>query len=250
MKSKAIIIFVIISSILSGFSSINNNTVGLSPNEDKKAEYSTAPKITQTTTSTPGQTIEPTQVPTIEPAISPAAESAINNSPEKTTDKINPDYLINPGVSLGKIKLNMKAKEVYKIFGIPSKKDSESITYYSKNKKNYIKIYLKKNKVSEIIFTSPSYETIDGDKIDTDKNVKLNIKQYNAWKFQWSLMQIRYSLKNGGLTFYTFNVDSEDDTEHPRNSIGILHKGKNPKYTPIEDAEWEKWDGDLTNLFK
>lgn len=242
MKSKVIIIFVIISLILSGCSSINNNTVGQNSNDDKEAENSTVSKLTQTTKPTPEQTIKLTQVPTIEPTIT--------NSPEITADKINPDYLIIPAVSLGKIKLNMDVEEVYKILGLPSQKDSESITYYSKNKKNYIQIFLIENKVSEIIFTSPSFETVDGDKIDTDNNLKLNIEQYNAWKFQWLLMQIRYTLKNGGLTFYTFNVDSADDnTEHYRNSIGILHGGKSPEYTPIEDANWEKWDGDLVDLY-
>lgn len=249
MKSKVIILFVIICLILSGCSSINN-TLGRNYNEDIEVEYSTASLITQTTTSTPEQTIEPTQMPTIGPTAEPIAEPTITNAPDITSDIINPDYLIIPGVSLGKIKLNMDVEEVYKILGTPSQMDSESITYYSKNKKNYIQISLIENKVSEIIFTSPSFETVDGDKIDTDNNLKLNIEQYNAWKFQWLLMQIRYTLKNGGLTFYTFNVDSADDnTEHARNSIGILHEGESPEYTPIEDADWEKWDGDLVDIY-
>lgn len=188
--------------------------------------------------------------PKTEPTLGPTTEPSITNSPEITTNNINPDYLIIPGVSLGKIKLNMDVKQVIEILGNPSKKNSESITYYSKNKKNYIQIFLIEDKVSEVIFTSSSFETIDGDRIDINSNLEVNADKYNAWKFQWLLMQIRYTLKEGGLTFYTFNVDTADDnSEHPRSSIGILHKGKSPQYTPIEDANWEKWDGDLADLY-
>jgi hypothetical protein len=243
MKSK-VLIFVILSAILSGCSGTNNNTVGKNSNKDNDVEHSTTTNLEQTTNTTPEQIIVPTQVSTIEPIIDSTDELTMTNSPEITNDKINSDCLIIPGVSLGKIKLNMDVKEVYDILGTPSQKDGELIIYDSKKEENYIGIFLTDNKVSEIIFKSPTFETADGDRIDACSNVELNIEQYNAWKFQWLLMQVRYTLKDGGLTFYTFNVDSADDNmEHPRNSIGILHEGENPDYTPIEGANWKKWDG-------
>ncbi len=174
----------------------------------------------------------------------------INCSYWSFAENLNMDYIIVPGRSLGNTKIGESKAEVLKRLGKPSQIDEDCFRYHSKDKKQYVEIHFNKGKVEEIKFTSSSFDTIEGINIKNFSEAKFN-DQFDKWKFQWRYIQLRYTLKTGGLTFYAMNVDvPSDNEEYSSYYIGIVHSGKNPKYEPISGGNWEKWDGDPEKLYQ
>lgn len=155
------------------------------------------------------------------------------------------DYRIIPGKSLGTIHIGMSKADLFNVLGKPATEEQGSVVYRSKNNKDYLKIYLSGNKVSQIQFTSPAFRTVEG---MTTHNYGMDRYdgKFDKYLLRWRFANIKYVLKDGGLSFYTLNADSVND-DYPVISIGAVYAGKTPvrEIFDIDDTRsgWRLWDG-------
>lgn len=162
---------------------------------------------------------------------------------------VSTNFLIVPGQSLGKIKLDMTRKEVTAILGNPSRErkvdEVRELVYTSKSSGNAVKVGLVNDQVAQIYFSSASYKTKEGIHVGTASE---NLSYLTPWKLHLRFVNVKYAWKKGGLTFYGLNVDS-GDPEYPVIYWGVVHKGLRPVYEAqsVENEEnggWQPWNGE------
>lgn len=163
-----------------------------------------------------------------------------------TSLAVDKNFLVVPGVSVGKITLDMTRGKVISLLGKPTSENDESIEYKSKKTQESITIYFVKDKAVQIDFTSGSYKTEKG--IST-KNFTENkfAKYFDTYKLKWRFVNLRYSFKKKGLTFYSLNADSADE-DYPPYYVGIIHKGYKPLFEALsmddeKNGGWTSWSG-------
>jgi hypothetical protein len=174
------------------------------------------------------------------------AQPTRKSAPSQAT---KPDFMIVPGKSLGKIKLGMAKKEVIALLGNPHKLEKEQqatvITYQSRKTGNLVALYLEADKVNQIHFTSSAYATQEG---ITTQNCSEHKPLFNAWKLPVRFVNLKYSLKQGGLTFYNLNADSAHP-DYPVTYWGVVHRGQQPRYEVFylldePSGGWQSWNGE------
>ncbi|WP_127531030.1 outer membrane protein assembly factor BamE domain-containing protein [Paenibacillus kobensis] len=156
----------------------------------------------------------------------------------------NKDNLIVPGISVGKVKIGMTKEDVNRILGKPSREDEIGWIYSSTDRKRFIQVKYYENQVVQIDFNSSSFMTEDLIGIGTFDKPYFYGVDYKLYKFQWRFLQLRYDYDTPGLSFYSFNVDSEVSDENTfTDKLGSVYMGNTPRYQPIEGATWVAWDG-------
>lgn len=165
-----------------------------------------------------------------------------------TPPRANPDFLIMPGKGLGKIQLDMTHKQVVALLGNPGKRHRDEpadvLTYQSKKSGNQVVLYLVAGRVTQIHFTSPSYQTAGG---VTAQNYAEHPDLFTAWKLRGRFVNLKYTRKGEGLTFYNLNADSAHP-EYPPVHWGVIHKGAQPRFEVFyllgePGGGWLPWDG-------
>lgn len=141
----------------------------------------------------------------------------------------------------------MDEQGVLKLLGKPTERTPQpSWVYWSTKTKNQIEVHFERGRVIQIDFTSPIYQTRDGLTVQTVGN-RPNQSDIRAWRIPWRFVNLKFSLRIGGLTFYCLNADSADP-EYPVRYIGVVHKGTNPKREALSTVGepnngWHPWDG-------
>lgn len=155
------------------------------------------------------------------------------------------DYLIVPGKSLGKISLSMERDQVSKTLGNPAERTDKYFKYKSSKSADFVKIYFKEGRVAQIDFTSPSFLTKGGNGVKNHEDPKFD-SLFDKWIFRWRFINLKFTLKSGGLTFYDLNCDSADNPDYPNWSYGVVHPGKAPLFDFMSgdhDEYWKPWNG-------
>lgn len=172
---------------------------------------------------------------------------SVNRLTREKSTKGN-DFLIAPGLSLGKIRLGMRKKEVVALLGKPDNESNDSSMVYASKNGNETEIFLFKDKAIQISFTSPVYATHEGINTENFAGEKFR-HDFNRYRISWRFDNFKYSFTSGGLTFYNLNADSPDENaEYPIEFIGIVHTGGNPIKEPLyfkdeKNGGWKEWDG-------
>ncbi len=165
----------------------------------------------------------------------------------KTTGGNN-SRLIVPAKSVGPIALGMPVAAAKQILGTPTRIEDDLLVF---NKKG-ISILSKDGKVSEIMFDSGKFLTKDGLSLSTYDQPS-NYKTFTHWKLPWRFMNLKHTLKSGGLSVFETNVDSGDDEYEPR-VYGVVFSGNRSEcglaLCDGQNDGWESWDGDGENLWK
>lgn len=174
-------------------------------------------------------------------AVSTNADAPSNEPSGKQLTEKETAYLIVPGQSVGKIKLGMSKDDVVSLLGKAAREMDQTLTYYSKNKQNYISVHWDKEsgEVCQIDFTSSAFSTEDGVTTANFEDSKYE-DAFNHYEFQWRFLNERYEWKDGGLAFFAFNADVPDDNpEYSRYVRGYVYEGDTLPDEPIGNAEWK-----------
>jgi len=133
------------------------------------------------------------------------------------------------------------------LLGQPTRETSDgSLVYQAKQGGNKTEIFLAAGQVAQINFTSKTFNTKDG--VNTRNFLDHKFAHaFAKWKLAWRFVNIKYSLKSGGLTFYNLNADSAD-SEFEVQYVGVVHRGLNPVYEVLSlegepNGGWKQWDG-------
>ncbi|HLM42958.1 MAG TPA: hypothetical protein VK458_03770 [Myxococcaceae bacterium] len=154
------------------------------------------------------------------------------------------DYLVTPGVSLGKIKLGMTKAEVRKTLGKP--KDSFKLVEQKVDadvwrSKNVVQVFYKNDKVVQIAASSPSFQTSDNlsraSKAD-DINKRFQELEEVHTEGRQGVKAAYLDEKKSGLAFYySVPMDSENDTTSWTSELIIVHKpNEKVLFQPDEEA--------------
>ena len=159
------------------------------------------------------------------------------------------NFLVVPGQALGKIKLGITQKAVKGLLGNPQGIRSEDsatvLEYRSKSSGNQVLVYLLKDKVVQIGFTSASYQTKEG---ITTRNADSQKQYFTSWRLPMRFINLKHTYQKGGLTFYSLNVDSADPA-YPVRYWGVVHPLDRLPYEILYDSSqanggWLPWSGD------
>ncbi|MBX9670717.1 MAG: hypothetical protein K2X93_24160 [Candidatus Obscuribacterales bacterium] len=172
----------------------------------------------------------------------------VSSPSEGKTTGGNNNMLIVPARSVGPIALGMPVSAAKQILGKPTSTDDDFLAF---NKKG-ISILAKDGKVSEIVFDSKRFSTKDGLSLSTyDQPAKY--KSFTHWKLPWRFMNLKHTLKSGGLSVFETNVDSGDD-EYESRVYGVVFSGNRSEcglaLCDEQNDGWESWDGNGENLWK
>jgi hypothetical protein len=163
-----------------------------------------------------------------------------------TVATVGADFLIVPGRAVGRIRLGMTRREVVRLLGRPtSTTDDSSLVYLSKQGES-TELFFSKRRVAQINFTSKSYATREGVNAGNFLYDKFG-NAFDKWKLKWRFVNIKYTLKSGGLTFYNLNADSAD-SDHEATFVGVVHAGARAPFEPLSldgapNGGWKQWDG-------
>lgn len=101
-------------------------------------------------------------------------QKPVERAPEKPQEKLIPQdsavkagVLIVPGESVGRVKIGMSRDEVTGLLGRPTVATANTITFMSSDKRYYLALQIADDKVSEIMFSSPAFRTVDGIGMET-----------------------------------------------------------------------------------
>ncbi|HEU4558212.1 MAG TPA: hypothetical protein VFS20_10195, partial [Longimicrobium sp.] len=159
---------------------------------------------------------------------------------------VQDDRLVVPGRSVGRIGLGMQRREVTALLGTPPEATAELLEYHARRGGNRLSIHLSGGRVTQIDFTSRSFRTRDGIGTRTYAD-DAHAARFRKWLLRWRFANVRYTLRNGGLTFYGLNVDSAHD-DYPAMHVGVVHAGADPPRPALElegepNGGWTRWDG-------
>jgi hypothetical protein len=119
------------------------------------------------------------------------------------------------------------------------------LEYRSKSSGNQVLVYLLKDKVVQVGFTSASYQTKEG--ITTPKRCCTKTVLHR-WRLPMRFINLKHTYQKGGLTFYSLNVDSADPA-YPVGYWGVVHPSDRLPYEILYDSSqadggWLPWSGD------
>jgi len=155
------------------------------------------------------------------------------------------DQLVVPGESVGRIRLGMARAEVLALLGTPENPLENPLVYRARRGGNRLQVYFAEGRAVQVDFTSPSFRTREG--ITVRNYAGAHAARFAKWMLRWRFVNVRYTLRSGGLTFYGLNVDSADP-DYASTHIGVIHRGAAPPHPALEldgepDGGWMPWDG-------
>jgi hypothetical protein len=139
------------------------------------------------------------------------------------------ETLVVPGKSAGKVELGMRPGEVIMALGAPSTRTPERFEYRDRDGKLLFRIFFTDRAVVQIEFTSADLRTRE--KLST-RHFRKFPSSFRRARLQRQFLNLRYSLKEGGLTFYALNYDSTSERHEPQ-TIGVVHAGAEPPFDPV-----------------
>lgn len=182
-------------------------------------------------------------------SVKPMRASSADGSTRERSANAN-DYLIAPGLSVGRIRLGMSKKEVIALLGKPDNESNDSTMVYAPKSLNETEILFVTDKAIQISFRSPRYAGRAG--VSTANfTEKAYGDGFKRFRISWRFENLKYSCKSGGLTFYNLNADSPDgNADYPAQFVGIVHAGGDPVKQPLyligeKNGGWKEWDGRL-----
>ena len=155
------------------------------------------------------------------------------------------DWLVVPGESVGKIRLGMPRAEVLALLGTPREARADLLVYRARRGGNRLQVYFAEGRAVQIDFTSASFRTREG--ISVRNYADAHAARFAKWMLRWRFVNLRYTLRSGGLTFYGLNVDSAHP-DYASVHVGVVHRGAAPPHPALAldgepDGGWTPWDG-------
>ncbi len=153
------------------------------------------------------------------------------------------DYLVTPGVSIGKIRIGMAKEEVRKTLGKPksSFKLESKVEADVFGSKNFVQVFYKGGKVVQIAASSPSFQTAENLSAQTradDVNKRFPDLEEVRTEGRQGVKAAYLDDKKSGLAFY-YSVpgESENDTTSWSAQMIIVHKpNEKVHFQPDEEA--------------
>ena len=156
------------------------------------------------------------------------------------------DRLVVPGESVGRIRLGMSRRDVLALLGAPADARGNPLVYRSGRGGNSLQLFFAGERVEQIDFTSAAFHTREGITTRSYGDDR-HAASFAKWRLRWRFVNLRYTLRSGGLTFYGLNVDSANP-DYEVTHLGVVHRGAKPPHQPLEledepNGGWEPWNG-------
>src|SRR5262245_21973410 len=146
-------------------------------------------------------------------------------APAKTPEPVRSpsDFVVMPGKLVGNFSLGMTREAILKIAPKPQEIFPDRLVYKSRKTGNSLVMHVQNNKTVQIDFTSKDFYTGEG--IHTGN---FGDEQYaplfNVWVLPGTFPSYKFTLKTGGLTFYSVSVGSSNP-DYPAQTVGAIHLG-------------------------
>jgi hypothetical protein len=175
----------------------------------------------------------------------PATGGAASSGGMQPTTYQSTDRLVVPGESVGRVRLGMTRREVLALLGTPTE-SGDPLVYRARRGGHRLQVYFAGGRVEQIDFTSPAFQTRDG--IGTRSyHEDRYAARFAMWRLRWRFVNLKHTLRPGGLTFYGLNVDSANP-DYTVTYVGVVHRGAKPPHEALElqgepEGGWTPWDG-------
>src|SRR5262245_11475524 len=131
------------------------------------------------------------------------------------------DFVVMSGKLVGNFSLGMTREAILKIAPKPQETFPDRLIYKSRKTGNSLVMHVQNNKTVQIDFTSKDFYTGEG--IHTGNFWDEQYAPlFNVWVLPGPFPSYKFTLKTGGLTFYSLNGGSSD-ANYPAQAVGAIH---------------------------